>query len=488
MDLSSLSSLGIDVDEDRRCCHSMLSRTSDAVKQTPAIPSFGQKKRRKIQTVEQVLAEDLKKLSIMEREKVFESIHGIGSEIKETPAMIEEALSTFDRLLRETPSESKEDYLEAERQNADYVQSNTFRIRWIRACSYNIPKATNNFRLYFKEKRVLFGSEALARDVRLSQDFDETDLKCLRSGQMTLLPEKDSAGRYVATWIQHFEKYTTQNRLRCIFYLFQVMSADEEAQRKGFVALHFNFEQASNIANSRAETKRMVAYSPIRLSAGHFCCGSAKTAAVLNTFSGILDALGKFARLRMKSHHGTMMEIKYDLMRYGIRVDKLPNSLNEPREHWLKYHYDWMESQIGKEMSGNIDAPSPIDILLGTDKTAMNHPGNNLFRKIIEDHLPSYNTAGSKKYKTNYAGQLVLEIRSSGARFLKKSKNGGFEQVDDLIARNKVTTAFRSKRKAIADEQIRVAKRRCNGDNSIDFDNLFHLAVDVEDDFEALFD
>jgi hypothetical protein len=93
------------------------------------------------------------------------------------------------------------------------------------------------------------------------------------------------------------------------------------------------------------------------------------------------------------------------------------------------------------------------DVLLGKEKKMVNHPGNIRFRQLIDIYIGSYESAprGEKGHITKL---IVDQVRSSNGRFLRREKGGGGRDgkdawvvVDDETAHDKITHAFRNRRK-----------------------------------------
>ena len=86
------------------------------------------------------------------------------------------------------------------------------------------------------------------------------------------------------------------------------------------------------------------------------------------------------------------------------------------------------------------------------------HQGNVYFRQVIELHLEQYNRS-NKLQKGQLTANLVKQIKLSGVRFLKQQENsssssstkkknntGWWIEVNDDVARGKVSHAFRNTR------------------------------------------
>jgi hypothetical protein len=68
--------------------------------------------------------------------------------------------------------------------------------------------------------------------------------------------------------------------------------------------------------------------------------------------------------------------------------------------------------------------PTKLDICFGRGKGIMKYPGNLRFRKVIEERLESYDDAQTKGEKSDIIREVVVELSSSGSRFLKQDEMG----------------------------------------------------------------
>jgi hypothetical protein len=89
----------------------------------------------------------------------------------------------------------------------------------------------------------------------------------------------------------------------------------------------------------------------------------------------------------------------------------------------------------------------PIDVLFGRGKSVTHHPGNVQFRQLIDYYIEKYEIANTLA-KTCIAEIVLQMVKENSGRFLRKKDNAGdWEEVDDDTARNKVSYAFRNRRK-----------------------------------------
>jgi hypothetical protein len=91
--------------------------------------------------------------------------------------------------------------------------------------------------------------------------------------------------------------------------------------------------------------------------------------------------------------------------------------------------------------------PLQNDILLGRGKPIQERLGNVRFREMLDKHIDKYDRVEKgAKYYTAYIVHLVKE---GGGRFLMELEDGGWVEVDEATAREKVSRAFRTRRKVL---------------------------------------
>lgn len=95
-------------------------------------------------------------------------------------------------------------------------------------------------------------------------------------------------------------------------------------------------------------------------------------------------------------------------------------------------------------IKSGIFLPSSKDVLFGRGRPFQEHPGNVRFSLIIDSLQPRYEVA-RRSEKTVIAEEVVKKMKSRGGRFLRRL-DGCWEEVSDIMAREKVSQAFRSLR------------------------------------------
>ena len=147
--------------------------------------------------VDALLSSELNSLSLQERGSIYEEIHGVDSEIEETPQLVAESLQLMGAALQLQVPALRDLYNQARQINPDYVDSHSFWLQFLRAEYFVAPKAALKLCRFLAGKVEYFGMDCLARPITLDDDFDPDDLEWLTSGITQLLPSRDRSGRII---------------------------------------------------------------------------------------------------------------------------------------------------------------------------------------------------------------------------------------------------------------------------------------------------
>ena len=249
---------------------------------------------------------------------------------------------------------------------------------------------------------------------------------------------------------------------------------DVETQKKGAVGIT-TWHNVSSIDDfrKRGEThKRISDAFPIRLSGIHLCLPHQNNNNNNNTRSDskpnpqllriikamFVMSIGSENRPHMRVHIGSTVECIYALQSFGILPEQIPLNTTTGKVK-TKYHHKWLELKLQKEIAlkenkpfDKIECPMIQDVLFGRGWPIMKHPGNVIFRHIIDSKLEEYQKEPTKRGKTLIACSVVAIIKQSnrgnttGGRFLKED-GGWWVEVSNDMARQKVSIAFRDARK-----------------------------------------
>jgi hypothetical protein len=131
---------------------------------------------------------------LVDRTNVQEEIHGVYSMTpNETPRMIEESLRDFSHHLTHLPPEKAVAYRQALSLNSQYVPDRDFRLKFIRADLYNIPRAVERFMAYLDMSFEHFGKDVLLRPI-LQNDLTKGECEVMRKGGLQILFVQRSIG------------------------------------------------------------------------------------------------------------------------------------------------------------------------------------------------------------------------------------------------------------------------------------------------------
>jgi hypothetical protein len=158
---------------------------------------------------------------------------------------------------------------------------------------------------------------------------------------------------------------------------------------------------------------------------------------------------------------GSLLEIHYDLMTFGIPTKLLP--VTSQGEADFQHHYDWISSRKSIEATSieakeeqttpcskddSITVPRRNDVMMGTLKLAQSHAGNRKYQNLIGEYQKRYDACETRIEKTIIASALVMQVKENGGRFLLRKKGDtNWSEAAKSVVGEKVTNAFRGRRK-----------------------------------------
>lgn len=181
---------------------------------------------------------------------------------------------------------------------------------------------------------------------------------------------------------------------------------------------------------------------------------------------------------------GAGIEVVYSLMGYGIPVDTLPfDEVNQILKTKNSTSFMSVRRKIEAEQSGiysttstipsgsgnghglmirenMVECPSLHDVIFRAGKSYMSHPGNMMFRELIEKHISEHNGATQER-KKNLTWQVIAEVETKGGRFLEYNRVLGTwtELTDRNVVRHKIATYFKEfRRKVKAQQQLQMSQ------------------------------
>jgi hypothetical protein len=204
----------------------------------------------------------------------------------------------------------------------------------------------------------------------------------------------------------------------------------------------------------------LVASLPFRFASFHFCYDDPAMALLLRALKKGID---KRVRIRLRTHYGTPIEIRYCLLTFGIHcppsvirtnntdAPDTPDTTTTDTELDLKRREE-METQrehIALDIQvalGVIPYPThPKDVLIGRGQWHKDHPGNGYHQALIETNLDRYIATSDNFEKTCISMNVVQAIQDTGGRFLTVVDGEGWKILGNPAARDKTASAFRTK-------------------------------------------
>jgi hypothetical protein len=153
------------------------------------------------------LAKELHRISLAEREKAYNDLHGVADVVEEGPAFVDKCLADLESEICKL-EDNESAYEMAKKVNPEYICGRGFRLKFLRAESFVPKDAATRLVGFLEEKLKLFGPKSLARELLLS-DLNQEDMVLLRSGFSSIVPLRDSAGRAVTLFVPVFRREAT---------------------------------------------------------------------------------------------------------------------------------------------------------------------------------------------------------------------------------------------------------------------------------------
>eukprot|EP00538_Stauroneis_constricta_P000668 CAMPEP_0119564256 /NCGR_PEP_ID=MMETSP1352-20130426/26414_1 /TAXON_ID=265584 /ORGANISM="Stauroneis constricta, Strain CCMP1120" /LENGTH=561 /DNA_ID=CAMNT_0007612999 /DNA_START=65 /DNA_END=1750 /DNA_ORIENTATION=- len=385
----------------------------------------------------------------------------------------------------------------AQHQCPEFVDNESFRIKFLRADNYDHRQAAKRLVRFLDLKLSLFGKDKLCSEITFS-DLSDDAQSTLRSGKMQILPSRDTAGRPVFCDMLDAGSRaykSIDSMMQASFYFVYSALEDETTQKNGAVCVHYAHNWVADFGSKQRDLSwhmaRLSLAMPLKLQAFHFV--GKQESIVAKQFINLLQlGLAKGPRHRLKSHFGSHVECQYILMGYGIPISHLP--MTETGTIKTGYHKKWVQYRLNKEskLYGNrngegvdhhhvtkndgnqyafpscptnsdadatvstaatshgpsttiVDLPSRYDVLLGRGRGCQNHDGNRYLKEVVAEWYDRYELA-MKIEKTTISEHIIQLVGAKGGVFLKRNEDDFWVEASRIEARNKISHAFRKRR------------------------------------------
>lgn len=410
------------------------------------------------EVVDELLAKEMLRLDMKERTAFQEEVHGVSCVLpEETPETVAKVLNQLAYELDKIPAIEKQAYLRSQELEGSYVQTDSFRMRFLRASTFDVPWVAKRIVTFLELVSDIIGDVALQRPVCLS-DFSESELNCLRMGRFQFLPFPDRIGRRIMVCFldETWEAFPPKTKAKISLYLSWTAGNDVMTQRRGLVLIVW-FDQKFKIPRrpKKPEYKDHAIHST-RLSALHMCTPD-------TPFYRFRAAVAKMrvgrSRRNLQHHAGNSMENRYALQSYGIPVEQMPISYTGKIK--LKCIEQWVAARITIEYSKDIPVPNkvieypdPNDVVFRPGSSCNIHSGNNSFRNFLISKLREQEMKSKGQFNIRRKA-VVTEVKSevrdkNGGRFLIWNDKGWWnELVDEKKISLKIEYQIKELRKSI---------------------------------------
>lgn len=440
--------------------------------------------------MEDILTNEMEKLSFEEKEKAVFDVHGFCNGLKNPGTAIAEATEEEEEKLVKLDKELKK--LKVDPSNT-LVQQKEFRLMFLRCEDLDVKVAALRIVNNIKTKTKLFGAHTADRRLEHS-DLDEDDLRVLDSNFIKICPHKDTSGRFVLIHVPDTRpaNVTQLNCFKAMFYLFSKLAQDPQVQRQGFAfAALFNRvpgKKKKEAVSNLKFVQKLKAGLPHKVTAAHVCLDTGtsnpdhKDTHLTRVFVTAVQLILKPSmRERFRAHVGLRETIHFQMQSYGIFLEedywptmppppllaRLPSAdtsctsagIDDSETSFGTRSSQMEPCAVTSQMEPCVVKSGPVasdavvlnptdkDVLLGRGKHTRNHPGNLNATDIVNAHRKEYEKA--KKFeKTAIAMRIVHVIQAQGGRFLKEEKKGEWYSVDNQIARNKISHLYRNTKKS----------------------------------------
>jgi hypothetical protein len=331
--------------------------------------------------VDSMFARELQGLSIHDRSRAEEEIHGVRSVARtETPEMIREARERLDEALleialmeqveegqgtdaaaaaaaattstvsavvaaiRKNINESSDGSASSHHQPLPYIRTLEFQLLFLRAELFDTSNAARRCWKYLNSLVSFFGPFALTRPL-MHADLGREEVELLSRGQLQVLPSRDRAGRLVVYMQGTYPDVTHTCRMRTLLYFFSSVAEDVETQMHGVVVifsiLSMPRNQMMDPAWHRSQTQLNLAF-PFRFSAMHLCLPEGPEFDMIRAL--YYFSVNQNERVRTRVHPAlTCLETQYRLMSFGMNGEEIPEtSTGTPK---LKNHRQWTKTR-----------------------------------------------------------------------------------------------------------------------------------------------
>ena len=146
---------------------------------------------------------------------------------------------------------------------------------------------------------------------------------------------------------------------------------------------------------------------------------------------------------------GQDVENRYQLNGYGIPLDQFPitetgkiKTTNFKKWIQLRKNLEDVNSEIGRNHMSIVECPRSNDVVFRPSQSTMCHPGNVMFRSLVESKHYAHDAAASREEKIDITKGVIQDIKNMGGRFLVWKKSLCWTELTDETQIYSKTAAF----------------------------------------------
>lgn len=221
--------------------------SSSVLSAVPTGPLFARGKPHKVDSaaetdadIDRLLAHEMSSLSVAERERVFDDIHGTRSQLlEETEAILEDKIEKLREEVDRISNKNAYDQAIALRLSVGKSSrlEDDFLRMFLRGQEYNPRNAAKRLVSFYELKLRLFGPALLDTPLRW-EHLSSKDQQAILDGLIQEVPLRDQAGRAIHfVPCRFFAKYDRMTTCRAFFYFSMSALRDERVQKNGVVII-----------------------------------------------------------------------------------------------------------------------------------------------------------------------------------------------------------------------------------------------------------
>ena len=223
--------------------------------------------------IENYLAASMNKLSVQDREKILEEVHGVAKPDPEEETTVAVKLLRLEAHLSSRKRGTA--YERAEQADPYYTSKRDFRIMFLRCNDYDPIAAAEQILRFFDMKQSLFGEEMMTNQITL-ENLDDNVKKCLQAGYTQFLEQKDAVKRQILLFLPGLKLVDAdvETEARTLFYFLLSALESIETQKRGFIVILYAIGECKDKKKGKGAARlgALANALPLRFASIHVSC------------------------------------------------------------------------------------------------------------------------------------------------------------------------------------------------------------------------